>query len=201
MTNYIALNIGLLLPSTLEEVCINLNTEADADPFSDFRKDNNNPHITLAMGVFEERNIDVVIAAVRTVVEQYDPIETTITRMYRKESEQIGQEYQLEIKRTNELVKFHRSVMEAVKPYFCSIPATKEMFVVDPDETWEPNTTYWIDGFKEKKPADYKPHISLKCREVTTKIAVPIDFIADTIVVARVGNYCSSRNVIEKIEL
>jgi hypothetical protein len=201
MTNYVALNIGFLLSSELEQLCRNLNTSPDADAFSDFGKANNNPHVTLAMGVFEENDIENIVSAIRTAIEGYNPIKTTATNLYRKESEQIGQEYQLQIQKTDEIATLYKCVMDAVRQYISSVPATRNMFSVDEDETWEPNTTHWVDGFKRKKPEDYNPHISLKCRSVPEEPVLPIACTVDTIVIAKMGNYCSSRDVLGQIPL
>lgn len=195
---FVALNIALLLDSELDALCRRLNAMPSAEPFSDFRKPDNHPHITLAMGVFREEEIPVIDKEVKSII-HYVPRIFSITELYRKTSEQIGQEYQLLIEKDKAFDDFHRAFMERIKPYITTFPASQEMFVVDADETWEPNTTYWVDGFRHKKEEEYRPHISLKCRHALLDARLPIEGKADGIIIARIGNYCSCRRIVTKV--
>ena len=152
MKKYVALSIALRLSPEVEALCRRLNTADASDPLSNFRKPNNYPHITLAMGVFPYHKLgEVSLAASYATIEDC-PVELEILELYSKESAQIGKEYQLRISKTPAIVDLHTRIMQAILPYRAAVPASQEMFHVDPDEVWEPNTTHWVDGFKDKTP-------------------------------------------------
>lgn len=203
MTNYIALDIALLLPTEVDRVCRGLNSAPNADPFSDFKKSNNHPHITLAMGVFQAEDVPTLVASLeKKLSECYYPLQLQIKELYRKISEQIGQEYQLLIEAKSPFHGLVGGIWKITGQYYASVPATREMFQLDSDELWEPNTAHWVDGFRQKRLDDYKPHISLKCREVVLEDGIlPLDFTASNVVVARIGNYCTCRDILKKINL
>lgn len=201
MNQLIALDIALLLPPELDTLCRRINSTTGASPFSDFRKTDNHPHITLAMGVFPVAYIEALYAALLPFQITHHPLPLTVKDLYKKHSEQIGQEYQLQIERIEDICSLQRDVMSRLRNYFAAETATREMVRVDSDEQWEPNTTYWIDGFKHKKPEDYTPHISLKCREAKLPSEIDLNFVVDRLAIARVGNYCSCRDILREVIL
>ena len=212
---HVAVNIALALPNNLDALCRELNTATSANQFSDFGKRDNYPHITLAMGVVAITDVPLLTNDLKTALYETLPLSLSVEELYRKVSEQIGQEYQLLISRTPEIVTLHEKLMEIARRFFRNVSATKEMVFVNDDnfydrgtfrndETWEPNTTHWIDGFKLKKAEDYKPHISLKCRNVDEAVVqrqLPCEFIADRIILAYTGNYCSARQIAYEVAL
>jgi hypothetical protein len=193
-STFVALDIALLLSPKLDELCRRINTAPGAKPFSDFRKQDNYPHITLARGVFREEEIPALSKDIRL----YKPHflgEVVITELYPKTSEQIGQEYQLRVKKDEQFDELYRAFIERIKPYSTTFPASREMIVVDQDEIWNPATIDWVNEFRNKKPEDYNPHISLKCRHASLDVQLPLEGIAERIVIANVGNYCSCRGI------
>ncbi len=203
MTGFVALNIALLVSSDIDALCRRMNTALCAAPFSDFRKPSNYPHITLAMSVFREKEIPAIVKEV-TPLKPYLPVGFSITELYHKTSEQIGQEYQLLVEKDEDFDEFHREFMERIRPYFTSVPTTREMIDVDADELWESHTAYWVDGFRNKRPDSYKPHISLKCRHasldaILPNAMLPLKGTAERMVIAHVGNYCSCRKIVKEI--
>ncbi len=203
MINYCALDIALPLPSEIENLSRTLNILHDAQPFSDFRKANNHPHITLALGVFRSEDVPTLVASLEKELSgDYCPLNLQITGLHRKFSDQIGQEYQLMIERNDHLLGLARGVWGIAHQLYASTPATREMIQLDANEVWEPNTTHWIERFRHKRFEDYNPHISLKCREAVLEEAkLPLAFVADKIVIARIGNYCTSRDIVNEISL
>lgn len=198
MIKFVALDIALLLDPELDALCRRLNTSPLAEPFSDFRKCDNYPHITLAMGVFREQEIQAISTELQFAA-GFLPLAMHVNELYRKVSEQIGQEYQLLLRRNQQLTDIHCAIMYQLRPYMVHMPSSPDMFVVDADEAWELNTTYWVDGFRYKTPEDYKPHISLKCRNASLEVPLPIHGRADKIVIARIGNYCSCRQILREV--
>src|SRR3989338_497321 len=152
MKKYVALSIALRLSPEVEALCRRLNTADASDPFSNFRKPDNYPHITLAMGVFPYHKLGEVGLAVSNVTTEDCPLELEILELYSKESAQIGKEYQLRVSKTSAIVDLHTRIMGTIAPFRASVPASQEMFHVDHNEVWEPNSTHWIDGFKDKTP-------------------------------------------------
>jgi hypothetical protein len=195
---FVALDIALLLDPELDALCRRLNSAKGAEPFSDFRKQTNYPHVTLAMGVFREGEIPAILKELVLLRPQL-PVRLSVTELYCKVSEQIGQEYQLMIERDSAFNVFYNDFRERINPYFTSLPASQNMFVVDKDEVWNPNTTQWVDGFKHKRPHDYKPHISLKCRNASLDVPLPIEGRGIQIVIAQIGNYCSCRTLLREV--
>ncbi len=195
---FVALDIALLLDPELDALCRGLNSAKGAEPFSDLRKPDNYPHVTLAMGVFREEEIPAITEELQFAA-GFLPMRVCVNKLYRKVSEQIGQEYQLFLRREQQLTNIHSAVMDRLKPYMVCVPSSQNMFVVDRDEVWEPNTTHWVDGFRHKRLEDYRPHISLKCRNSALDVPLPIEGRGDRIVIARIGNYCSCRDVLSRV--
>ena len=195
---FVALDIALLLDPELDALCRRLNSAKGAEPFSDFRKQTNYPHVTLAMGVFREGEIPAILKELVLLRPQL-PVRLSVTELYCKVSEQIGQEYQLMIERDSAFNVFYNDFRERINPYFTSLPASQNMFVVDKDEVWNPNTTQWVDGFKHKRTHDYKPHISLKCRNASLDVPLRIEGRGIQIVIAQIGNYCSCRTILREV--
>ena len=201
---HVAVTIALALPKNLDALCRELNTATSANPFSDFGKRDCHPHITLGMGVIDITNIGLLTQALNRECYNVHPLALSIEKVYRKVSEQIGQEYQLEISKTPQIVDLHTRSMNILREYLAPVGITRDMINVDEDEQWEPETAYWIDGFKFKKAEDYKPHISLKCRNVDEAVVqrqLPCEFIADRIILAYVGNYCTARQIAYEVML
>ncbi len=231
--SYAAITIALALPRDrenprgLEELCRIINQPKGANSFSDFGKKDNYPHIPLGMGVLP---IPEIAAFIRDIVlytnqgideKKYAPLQLTVESIYQKNPGQTNQEYQLLISRTPKLVELHAHFMgilrTRMKEYGSRMDLDSEFFFVDDDERyqfgtkendeiWEPSTVDEVDQYKSMKPEDYRPHLSLKCRNVheeavRPQLELPHSFIADRVIVAYTGNHCSARQIAYEMKL
>ena len=78
----IAIDIALLLPKEINKICIDINQKEDSESYSDLSKKDNHPHITLAMGVIDEEDIEKVNNKLKEIVKRFSKINLQILKLY-----------------------------------------------------------------------------------------------------------------------
>lgn len=191
----IAIDAALLLPEKINKICIELNRKKDADAYSDLGKKNNHPHITLAMGVVDEKELPKVESKLKDISKEFSSLKLEIVGLYFQMNPEKKKSYGFTIKQTSELKELHRRVMKELLPVL-SYDVRNEMFFLDSDEKFYETSKFWVENYAKKhsSPNKYHPHISLKCRNASyTKF--PIKFSASKIAVCQLGNYCTCRKI------
>ncbi len=197
----IAIDVALLLPDEINNICIEINRNSNADAFSDLSKNNNHPHITLAMGVVDEENLPKIESKLKDISRDFSSLKLEIAELYFEMTPEKKKSYGFTVILTDELKKLHRVIMKELFPIF-SYDVNNNMFFLDSDENFNEVSKYWVKNYGEKHsdPNNYHPHISLKCRKADYT-NFPIKFTASKLAVCQLGNYCTCRKTFTIIDL
>jgi 2'-5' RNA ligase len=160
-------------------------------------KENCLPHISLAMGCINERDISNIERILQSIAEKYNPgrlsvagINTTINSLGEKVSGFI-------VKKTEKLLSLHKEVMLRMTPYF-SYDVAAEM-VLSPPKAGE-STLLWIKNYPEKSAFDnFFPHITIGYGQIDD-FSFTAEFTASKLALCHLGNHCTCRKVLAAAE-
>jgi hypothetical protein len=196
----IAIDVALFLPERVNEICISIN-QADPGRHSDLSKADNHPHITLVMGVLDEKYIKEASRRISKVVAKHKALNLKIIELNFHFTPEHKKSFQFIVSRTEELVKLHVDLMEALFPLL-TYKVENDMFQVDDDETFAEVSKFWVENYDKKyhHPRDYHPHISLKCKKAEPS-KLSIGFKATKVAMCQQGNYCTCRKILFESDL
>ena len=198
----IAADVALLLPEKINKICIDINRKKDAKAYSDLSRKNNHPHITLAMGVIDEKDIPAASSKLKAIANKFSKLSLVITKIASQITPEKKKHFYFFVKPTGEVVKLHSEIMKKISPYF-SYKSSLSMFYRDSDEVLKEVSRYWVDNYarNHKNPSDYHPHISLKAVKADYDEKFPIRFTASKIALCQLGNYCTCRTILASANL
>ena len=161
-------------------------------------KENCLPHISLAMGCVDEKDIAVIEKILQSIAEQcplgdlaVSGIRTTVNARGEKVSV-------FEVEKTGELRSLHEMIMEKLAPYF-STEATEDMIYGDEDVA--ESTLLWIKNYPEKSSfANFSPHITIGYGEIENQPS-PGKPAVSRLALCHLGNHCTCRKILVSIEL
>jgi len=191
----------VLLPS---EQMINKAIEANSRLLTQFSdqiildKENCLPHISLAMGCIDKRNIACIGKILQTIAEKYPPGRLSITGV-NIATNSLGEKVSsFELKKTKRLQSLHEEVMQRMAPYF-SYDVTAEM-VLSPLIAGK-STLLWIKNYPEKSAFEnFFPHITIGYGQ-TDDFSFPAKFTASKLALCHLGNHCTCRKILAVAEL
>jgi len=196
----IAVDVVLLPEGAMAERTIEANREL-VDKFGEkivLDKEKCLPHISLAMGCIEEKDIDAFGEILGETAEEAALEELVVVGIEVSEN-LLGEKVSVfEVERTEQLERFHYEVMEKVRPYF-SYDVSGEMIYCG-GEVAE-TTLEWIENYPEKSSFEnFSPHITIGYGE-SGGMAFPIEFTASRLALCHLGNHCTCREVLVSVEL
>jgi len=161
-------------------------------------KENCLPHISLAMGCIDERDLVAVEKVLMAIAERYAMDELKIIGI-QTSTDSRGETVSLfEVEKTKELQALHENVMEKVKPFFSSA-VTSDM--ICGDEEVADTTLEWIKNYRENAGfARFFPHITIGYGQIEEQ-QFPIRFSALKLALCHLGNHCTCRKILIAIEL
>lgn len=197
----IAVDVALLLPEKVNKVCIGINKQRDADAFFRLNKKDSFPHITLAMGVIDEKDLPKAEERLSKIAEKFSSLDLEIeiinfTIMPQPENKKS---YQFVLKPTQELKALHAIIMKELLPLF-SYKVDLGMFYKEDEELHEVSM-FWVKNYAKNHQTseDFKAHISLKCRSAQFN-KFPIKFSASKLALCHLGDYCTCRKILFSID-
>ena len=191
----------VLLPS---EQMTNKAIEANSRLLTQFAdqiildKENCLPHISLAMGCIDKRDIACIGKILQTIAEKYPPGRLSIIGV-NTATNSLGEKVSaFELKKTKRLQSLHEEVMQRMAPYF-SYDVTAEM-VLSPPTTGK-STLLWIKNYPEKSAFEnFFPHITIGYGQ-TDDSSFPAKFSASKLALCHLGNHCTCRKILAVAEL
>ena len=161
-------------------------------------KENCLPHISLAMGGIDERDI-VAIKEVLNGFAEKNPLPELRIIGIRTSTNQAGEKVSVfEVEKTRQLQSLHEEVMEKVATYF-SYEVTKDM-LYNPAEVGE-LTLLWIRNYRGKSSfARFFPHITIGYGEITG-LSFPIRFGVSELALCHLGNHCTCRKILASVKI
>ncbi|OHB83377.1 MAG: hypothetical protein A2Z38_05705 [Planctomycetes bacterium RBG_19FT_COMBO_48_8] len=161
-------------------------------------KENCLPHISLAMGCINERDIANIEKILESIAEKYNPGQLSIIGI-NTGTNSLGEKVSaFEVKITQKLLSLHKEVMRRMTPYF-SYDAAAEM-VFSPPKASE-STLLWIKNYPEKSAFEnFFPHITIGYGQIDD-FSFTAEFTASKLALCHLGNHCTCRKVLAAAEL
>jgi len=214
----IAVDVVLLPSDEMTDYAIEVNRELlkTFDNKIILNYENCLPHISLAMGCINEKDIPDIKEILRDIAKKYSFSELRVVDI-RAEIIPTGKKVSgFKIEKTKGLQLLHEEVMERLAPYF-SYDVTAGMLFSPPEV--EEATLFWIKNYPEKSGfGNFSPHITIGFGEPrpseglgeTNKVEsgpaqrlcrIDAGFAASKLALCHLGNYCTCRKVLVSAEL
>jgi len=164
------------------------------------------PHISLAMGCIDEKDIADIEKVLQTIAKQYYPGELNVVGIH-VETNSAGEKVSVfQIEKTEALQLLHEEVMRRLTPSF-SYDVTADM-VFSPPEAGE-STLLWIKNYPEKSSFEnFFPHITIGYGEIVDYSfgsrkaeSFLMKFTASKLALCHLGNHCTCRRILASAEL
>jgi len=197
----IAVDIALLPPESILDVCIEINKKGGKKMIVNLNKKDNLPHITLAMGVMDEKDLPVASENLQQISKNFFPLNLELTKFYCKKYplDFVGyrESYGFEVGRTDELFNLHQTVMSGLFSIF-SYDVTLDMFYKESNEEIKEVSKFWVKNYAVNRtnPDNYHPHISLKSIKPEYNGELPLKFTASRLALCHLGDTCSCRKIL-----
>ena len=191
----------VLLPS---EQMTNKAIEANSRLLTQFAdqiildKENCLPHISLAMGCIDKRDIACIEKILQTIADKYPPGQLSVIGIDTA-TNSVGEKVSaFKLEKTQRLQSLHEEVMRRTAPYF-SYDVTAEMVLSPP--TAGKSTLLWIKNYPEKSAFEnFFPHITIGYGQ-TDDFSFPAKFTASKLALCHLGNHCTCRKILAVVEL
>lgn len=189
----LALDIVLLPPDEVMDVCIELSNKAFKRGEAKFKKSKTEriPHISVLMGCAESSDYKKIYLAVEKIAKNQKPLELEIIK---------NNTYSLHTNRSAELKKLQKKLINNISKYFSqdcdfkSLLEDKNYIFDEKSRVWV--NTYITDSAYEK----YNPHITIHA-QTTEKINLPTKFITNRLAVCHMGDRGTCRKILFEIKL
>ena len=161
-------------------------------------KENCLPHISLAMGCVDEKDIADVEKVLKPIAEQYPMWDLRVIGVRGGTNSVVEKVSVFEVEKTKSLQSLHEEVMENLAPYF-SYDVTSDMIYAGAEV--EESTLLWIKNYPEKSSfSNFSPHITIGYGEMNN-FSFPIKFGVSRLALCHLGNHCTCREIILSIKL
>jgi len=195
-----AVDVVLLPAETMTAKAIEVNAEL-VRRFGKkivLNKENCLPHISLAMGCIEERDISTIEKILERIAKETSLEDLRVVGI-RATGNSRGEKVSVfEVEKTKELQSLHEKVMDKLAPYFSS-DVTEDMIYGD-QEVAE-TTLLWIKNYREKVSFEnFFPHITIGYGQIENH-SLPISFTASQLALCHLGNHCTCRKILVSIGL
>ncbi|ABN58119.1 MULTISPECIES: 2'-5' RNA ligase family protein [Methanoculleus] len=198
----IAVDVVLLPPGPIMDMAVGANRTLLAGNLDGgIRLDRENclPHISVAMFPARSGDIPEIAAKVERIARQCSPMVLTIDSVAKhKNAGEIVSTFH--ILRTEILQLFHKSVMNALKPYLAPA-AGPEMFA---GEASAPSVDCLLRFQKTSAYEHYSPHITIgfgDLPEIIPGIDFPVRFEAAKAALCHLGSHCTCRRILAGFDL
>jgi 2'-5' RNA ligase len=196
----IAVDVVLLPSEEMADKAIAANKELQKQ-YADkivLDKENCLPHISLAMGCIDGRDIADIETVLQTIAKQSSLGQLSVIGIHTSENS-AGEKVSLfQIEKTEALQSLHEEVMRRLAPYF-SYDVRADM-VLSPPKASE-STLAWIKNYPENSSFDrFFPHITIGYGEIN-ELSFPIEFAASKLALCHLGNHCTCRKILASVEL
>ncbi len=156
------------------------------------------PHISLAMGCIDERDIADIEKVLQATAKQNSLGRLSAIGIHSSENSAGEQVSVIQIERTEALQSLHEEVLRRLEPYF-NYDVTVDM-VLSPPMAGE-STLAWIKDYPEKSSFEkFSPHITIGYGEIND-YSFPIEFAVSKLALCHLGNHCTCRKILASAEL
>jgi 2'-5' RNA ligase len=196
----IAVDVVLLPSEEMADKTIEANRELQKQ-YTDkivLDKENCLPHVSLAMGCIDERDIADIEKVLQTIAKQSSLGQLSVIGIHTGTNSATEQVSVLQIEKTEALQLLHEQVMQRLAPYF-NYDVTADMLLSPPMAS--ESTLLWIKNYPEKSSFEkFFPHITIGYGEINN-FSFPIKFTASKLALCHLGNHCTCRRILALAEL
>lgn len=190
-----AVDVVLLPDEKMADLAIEANKELvrKYGPEIVLDKENCLPHISLAMGCFDQSDLPAATGILKDIARQNPLPELQVTGI-EVSTNSAGQKVSVfEVEKIDELQSLHIEVMQAFAPYL-DRNVTRDM-LYDQAQVAE-STLLWIKNYRENSSFEnFFPHITIGYGEMAGA-DFGIKFTAGHIALCHLGNHCTCRKVL-----
>ncbi|MFZ2145582.1 MAG: 2'-5' RNA ligase family protein [Sedimentisphaerales bacterium] len=162
------------------------------------------PHISLAMGCIDERDIADIEKILRTIVKQSSLGQLSVIGIHTGTNSAGERVSVIQIEKTEALQSLHEEVMRRLAPYF-SYDVRADMLLSPPKAS--ESTLAWIKSYPEKSSFEkFSPHITIGYGEINDYSFPPqgvlrtIKFAVSRLALCHLGNHCTCRKILASAE-
>jgi len=148
------------------------------------------PHISLLMGVIEEKDLEKASEILQEIVATHLPVQLEVTGVVSRTSSTS-----IEFERTTQFAELQDLLIEKLRPLLSYQPEA-EMFYDQP----EPMTLQWVANFMENSTGEnFSPHLTVGPASEDEQYDGQLYGKASQIAICQLGNYCSCKKLLATI--
>ena len=156
------------------------------------------PHISLAMGCIDEKDIDAIERVLKAIAEKTSLPELSVIGILTSTNSAGEKVSVFEVEKTKELQSLHEEVMGQLGPYL-SYDVTRDM-LYSSGEIGE-STLLWVKNYRAKSSFEsFFPHITIGYGEIND-LSLPVKFSASKLALCHLGNHCTCRKIFASVRL
>lgn len=196
----IAVDIVLLPPPPIMQICIDINEQKQSQSFQHLNSKDNWPHISLAMGILDTKDLIKAKEILDKLPHDFTKLDLELTKISYIVASDNKKSHAFDVAVTRELQNLHNKIMNEFSGILIYDQVNSDMFFTAPGEKIDDVTLYWVKNYPEKSFNNFQAHISLKCRHAEYKLT-PISFVAETLALCRLGNFGTCRQILHSVKL
>ncbi|MBN2313152.1 MAG: 2'-5' RNA ligase family protein [Sedimentisphaerales bacterium] len=159
-------------------------------------KENCMPHISLAMGCINSRDMTEIESILKKLAVSHFPQKLIMERIQIGTNAKNEKVSLLQLKKTTQLQSLHEAVMKKLTPFF-RYDVSVNMIL--PPHPVSESTLIWIGNYPEKSSfGKFSPHITLGYGHIEN-ISFPPEFTASQLALCHLGNHCTCRKILASI--
>lgn len=160
-------------------------------------KENCLPHISLAMGCIDDKDIDSIEQILRTIAKESLLRHLQVVEISAATTAEGQIVSVFSIEKTQQLQSLHEDVMRRLEPYL-SFDVTADM--VNAAEVSE-SSLLWIKNYADNASfARFQPHITIGYGQAD-QINQPIKFQAGKLALCHLGNHCTCSRLLAAVDI
>jgi 2'-5' RNA ligase len=156
------------------------------------------PHISLAMGCADEKDITAIGQILKAITQENPPGNLRALGIVISTNAVGEKTAAFEVERTEQLQMLHENVMTELAQYL-TYDVTEDMICQDIEIA--ESTLLWIRNYPEKSSFEnFRPHITLGYGRIS-QTGFPIEFTASQLALCHLGNHCTCGKILFSISL
>ena len=196
----IAIDIALLLPNEIMDLCISFNPKDATEPYQTLNKTSVLPHLSLAMGVIDEIDLPKAKDTIDSISFYHKKLNLELTELYYSLTPENKKSYGFRTIITPELQNLHNEIIKNFAGLLSYDKVNIDMFYNETNERMNDVSTFWVKRYPESSYDKFSAHISLRSGNGET-VNFPKLFTASHLALCHLGNFCTCRNILHSNNL
>ncbi len=191
----IALDIVLLPPEEIMDLCIKINREEAAKGNAKKKLSRHDfiPHLSLAMGCVQTKNLSKIKNLIQEISHKTPPLKLQLIDSAYAIGSDGTKTYYLKVKKSQKLQQLHELIMKTLEPYLTYNATVADLYAKPGEQIQAPD---YINQFRKKNCFEYfDPHLTLWVRS-SSFCKFPISFITLTIAICHLGVGTTCRKIL-----